>query len=135
MCHVYLSYSISLPLLLCLSKLIRASISDFGRPFKLLIQSFNLAQNIYCNIVSILTCFSCYMYRCFSAIDWLILECTDGNQRNEISSLFNALLLWDISICSTILRIYILLKKIRWVHQKGGADKHDAKKKREIKGK
>lgn len=34
----------------------------------------------------------------YLAIDWLILECTDGNQRNEISSLFNALLLWDISI-------------------------------------
>lgn len=30
------------------------------------------------------------------------LECKDGNQRNEISSLFNALLLWDISICGAI---------------------------------
>lgn len=29
----------------------------------------------------------------------------EKKQRNEISSLFNALLLWDISICSAILRV------------------------------
>lgn len=56
--------------------------------------------------VYVLTCLDVYL-----AIDWLILECTDGNQRNEISSLFNALLLWDISICSAIVRASIPLEK------------------------
>lgn len=33
-----------------------------------------------------------------------LLECKDGNQRKELSSLFNALLLWEVSICSAALK-------------------------------
>lgn len=55
------------------------------------------------------------------------LGCTDGNQRNEISSLFNALLLWDISICSAILRASIPLE-MRRVQRKSSA-KNGVKKK------
>lgn len=52
-------------------QLIRVIISDFGRPFKLSIQSFNpycsadyLLSMGYCNIVSIITCLCCYMFGC-----------------------------------------------------------------------
>ncbi len=89
---------------------IRVSISDFGRPFKLLIQSFNpycSADYLLMGVATLSVLLHVYVLTCldvYLAIDWLILECTDGNQRNGISSLFNALLLWDISICSTILR-------------------------------
>lgn len=91
-------------------KLIRVSISDFGRPFKLLIQSFNpycSAHYLLRGIAALSVLLHVYFVTCldaYLAIDWLILECTDGNQRNGISSLFDALLLWDISICSAILR-------------------------------
>lgn len=89
-------------------QLIRVSISHFGRPFKLLIQSFNLyciAYHLLRGITSLSVLVHVYVVTCsdvYLAIDWLILGCTDGNQRTEISSLFNALLLWDIPICSTI---------------------------------
>lgn len=89
-------------------QLIRVSISHYGRPFKLWIQSFNLycsAYHLLRGIATLSVLLHVYVVTCsdvYLAIDWLILGCTDGNQRTEISSLFNALLLWDIPICSTI---------------------------------
>lgn len=116
-------------------QLIRVSISDFGRPFKLLIQSFNpycSADYLLRGIATLSVLLHVYVVTCldvYLAIDWLILECTDGKQRNEISSLFNALLLWDISISSTILRASIP-PDMRMVQQKSGL-KNEKKKKNE----
>lgn len=120
-------------------KLIRVSISDFGRPFKLLIQSFNphcSADYLQRGIATLSVLLQVYVVTCldvYLAIDWLILECTDGNQRNEISSLFNALLLWDISICSAILKACIP-PEMRRMQRKSGAKKHGGKKEEKKKG-
>lgn len=64
-----------------------------------------------------------------SAIDWLIAECTGGNQRNEINSLFNALLLWDIS--GTIARVSTPNLEMRWMQPNEWCKKkkHGVKKK------
>lgn len=90
-------------------KLIRVRISDFAWPFKLLIQSFNpyySADYLLSGIATLSVLLQVYVVTCldlYLAIDWLILDYKDGNKGNEISSFFNALLLWDISICSTML--------------------------------
>lgn len=68
---------------------IGVSISDFGRPFKLLIQSFNpycSADYLLRGIATLSVLLHVYVVTCldvYLAIDWLILECTGGNQRNE----------------------------------------------------
>lgn len=92
-------------------QLIRVGISDLGGPFEFLTQSFNP----YCSVDYLLRglqhCQYYYMFMllCVCMFLWGHWLADFGVYRwkirgIKISSLFNALLLWDISICGAILK-------------------------------
>ena len=108
---------------------------------KLLIKSFNSYWSADCLLrgtasLSVLLHVYVIMLLCFDvyfAIDWLTLKYKDGRKRNYICSLFNALSSWDVSICSTIYRVRIPVKKKEEEEWKSGMTRAEGRRPYEFK--